>query len=340
MDNKGHEMSRGKRISILLACYLVVVVFIVAFILINKTNWFVLAAPFQPIAFLLAGLVAAPLVLTLLWERITSIKVGDFEIGLSDVEKKVSDTPLNNLTANEFSSKSPEALELIKTTLRSVEGTKILRISLGNGETWTVAYLYLLVALLADFTGTQQLLFTTGLDDNDIQLLGLVTPLILRRSLAKQYPQLERTYLGIYRSILSDVIGIRRQGNTQQDSTEFIVDGIIGNFLSELFAQEEWRSEERIPGLRERISGSWLKRLLGSSLIRNTAAFPKETGRIRKEVLFSLIISNTDRELTTTPLESSVRFFVIVEGRRLIVVDVLELSIRIAENTLQPTGKK
>ncbi len=184
-------------VSILVASYFVVFVFILAFVEINKANWFILAAPFQPIAFLLAGLVAAPLVLAFLWERIKSIKIGDLEIGLSDVEKKVSDTPLNELAAHDYSPHSTEVLELIKTTLRNVEGTKILRMSLGKGETWTVAHMYLLVALLEDFTDTQQILFSASLNGDDIHFLGLVTPPTLRRSLAKEYPELERTYRGI-----------------------------------------------------------------------------------------------------------------------------------------------
>ncbi len=110
-----------------------------------------------------------------------------------------------------------------------------------------------------------------------------------------------------------------------------MLDFIIRTFLSALVQTQD-------STLRDWVTSSLLERLLGSSLIRNTVTLAKGASRIKKDLLFSLIIDNTDRELTTAPLESSVRFFVIVEGKRLIVVDVLELTIRIADNALQTSA--
>ncbi len=189
--------------------------------------------------------------------------------------------------------------------------------------------------MLEDFTATQQLLFTATLDGNDVRFLGLVALPTLRRSLAKEYPDLERIYRSIYSSILADAIGLRRPRGTQQGTnyTDFMVDFLTRNFPSSL-------AQTQSSALRERVTSSFLEQLLGQSLVKNTVAFAKEISQIKKDVLLSIIITNTDRELTTTPLESAVRFFVIVEGKQLIVVDVLELAVHIADTTLQTTGKK
>ncbi len=85
--NEKHKVSWRRRVFILVVSYFVVFIFIFSFVEINKANWFILAAPFQPIAFLLAGLVAAPLVLAFLWERIRSVKIGELQIDLVESEK-------------------------------------------------------------------------------------------------------------------------------------------------------------------------------------------------------------------------------------------------------------
>ncbi len=112
---------------------------------------------------------------------------------------------------------------------------------LGEGRIWSVAYLYLLVALLEDFTATQQLVFLGNTPTEDNQFLGLVTPGALRRALMRASPPLEAIYRNIYAKLMSEATGSLRQGIIRQGGVtlqgnltfaDSMVERLIPSYLS------------------------------------------------------------------------------------------------------------
>lgn len=330
------EITWRTRLLVSVLGYVIVFIFFFAFIMINNIKIFLLSASLEPIAFLLAGLVAAPLVVAFLWGRITSIEIGGVKFGLEQAEKEVSEAPLNQLDTDQLPAKSPQIIYFMKTALRDAERTKLLTVNLGKGQTWRLPYLYLLVALLEDFTSTDQIIFLDNLPDEDIHFPGLVTPSTLRRALAKEYPRLERVYRQMYGSLFHDAEGILQQGRLQRDGitlqgnqtlADFIIELLIPVFLSEF-------KGDKNPEWGTRMSEELLKRLLGQDLITNATSLTEGLGKGKDESIFLTIIAQVKQKIGSKPPESSVRFFVLLDGKRFIVVDVLELAVNVSDEML------
>ncbi len=202
-----------RRVRIALMGYIIVVVFILCYA-IAANGWLGIPKTSQPIAVIFAVLVSAPLVLPFVWDRLTTVKVFNFEFDLAAAE-----VSFNNLLPNElqalallpFSADGPalsdsSAVQTIERNIQMVIGaqisqaikqtqsTELIPVDIGVGDSWWSTRLYLLAALAKDYTGVRRIVFVETLADRDNCLVGMATPAALCRGLGGQSLQLEIAY--------------------------------------------------------------------------------------------------------------------------------------------------
>ena len=160
--------------------YTAVFIFIIVYAIIQIQPWFRLSTSWQPVALAIAILLAAPLVFSLLWERLTSIKAFGVEIGLSEVVQPASDIPVIDSTVPIFqplpTSMKQEIRNNIIFIIRQSNETKLVKINLEQGHTWRIVFLFLLIALLEDESETQQIVFVDNTNGQEERFIGLETP--------------------------------------------------------------------------------------------------------------------------------------------------------------------
>ena len=137
-----------------------------------------------------AALVAAPLVVALLGDRISGVKLPWIEISLSEVRVEINGDLSS--TIQKFSSvDADERLEIgrrIGELIADPDGIVLLRADLGDGKAWWSTRIFLLAALASDYTGIQRIVFV---DEGARQhFIGLSTPMSARLALARRFPRL------------------------------------------------------------------------------------------------------------------------------------------------------
>lgn len=272
--------SNVRKIKVALAGYFVVAVFLIAFRLVHSFKDFE-----SQTAFFFAGIIALPLVIALIWDRLNKIKVGLVEIDLTEVTPSIDNalstllgsksngnkvSELGQLPENEPISKNnlilgnslqPEILRQIKNATEKAEDAQLAEIDIGLGNSWWVTRFYLLAALAEDYTKISQLLLLETRNDRDRCFLGLATPTLTRQTLGAIYPILEKSYRAAYSNCFPD---------SKMQSTEFfkqvecVVEGFgmqLHNFKPEFLKQ----SDEAV--LLEEGESEWVtKELLDRSL--------------------------------------------------------------------------
>ena len=88
------------------------------------------------------------------------------------------------------SSQRPEIVDNIKRAIMESGKVNVIKINLGQGESWWSTRLHLLAALCADYTDVRQLLF----EGEGYRFVGMATPSQARRILARAFPAVETAY--------------------------------------------------------------------------------------------------------------------------------------------------
>ncbi|MDQ6899376.1 MAG: hypothetical protein M3072_07705 [Candidatus Dormibacteraeota bacterium] len=169
------------------AGYMVVLVFVIA---VGVTR---IMSPGLPstLTLIIAGVLAAPVALAFIYDRLTGLKTPWFELTLSAVTVDVRET-LSAAIQQADSSATPALVQYISTAIAQGPAD-IVEVNLRREPWyWWSTRLYLLAALLADYTSTRQLVFVTGSAERCY--IGMATPVGVRRSLAAQFPNYEKTY--------------------------------------------------------------------------------------------------------------------------------------------------
>jgi hypothetical protein len=137
---------------------------------------------------------ALPLVLALLWERLSKVKLGEVEISLVEVTPKI-DFELANAIQDSRGSGTPQLIQLIKTAIQK-DDLELVEVNLRSSPYWWSTRLYLLAALADEYTGVERLIFV-GQQAARVYL-GMASPRAVRVALAGQFPSLETVFRTIF----------------------------------------------------------------------------------------------------------------------------------------------
>jgi hypothetical protein len=192
-------MNTYNRVRIATAAYAVVLVFFVAFLIINLLQHFLnLSVLSPPIAVAFAVLIAVPLALAFTWERLTSVKVPNIlEISLSEItvqpEIKLS-VELEGTDATQLQqlkdSGIPEIQKNIEDAIKRGPFIELIKVNLGKGNSWWSTRLYLLAALTESYTEAKRILF----EEEENSFVGIASPRDVRLALEKENANLGFSY--------------------------------------------------------------------------------------------------------------------------------------------------
>ncbi len=189
-------MNTYKKTQVALAAYSVVGVFFLAYIIVTLVQHvFSLSFLSPTIALIFAALLAIPLALAFIWDRLTSVKLTNIlEINLTELAAR-PDTKLSvQLEGTDptrlTSSGIPAILENIKAAISEGMTKELIGVNLGHGNSWWSTRLYLLAALAENYTETRQIVF----NEDDEYFVGIASPPNIRIALGARYPKLANAY--------------------------------------------------------------------------------------------------------------------------------------------------
>lgn len=229
------------------AGYLVVFVFAVGYVLAAKLgaqpSTDNQGTPLGPDTRIAVGvLLAAPLAVAFLWDRVRTLKMPGVEITLSeatiDVPTLGYGAPEDAIAATHAFSGREDILEQISNAINAPD-RQVLEINLRSQPYWWSTRLYLESALLVDRSQVQCLVFVDG--DASRRYVGTTTPRLVRDALVESRPCLET----IFQSL-----------SEQNLSVEQLIHGWIGSVF-------DGQSEHDIKVLVDRKE---LRKLLGTRL--------------------------------------------------------------------------
>jgi hypothetical protein len=139
-----------------------------------------------PSALLLAAVFASPLPLVVLWDRITSVKIFAFEVTLRDFTAPI-DHGLAVKLQEQQSSQTAAMIDSISASINDYidNNTILFEINIENGTYWWPTRLYLLAALIDDYTNVQNFVFVEG--GKERRFIGMATPRSTRAAIAKRF---------------------------------------------------------------------------------------------------------------------------------------------------------
>ena len=192
--SKGHVLARarGALVSlpswarVTLAAYGVVAVFGLAYLIVSLA-WSGLSSAETAAV---AALIALPLALGLLWPRLTGFKAFGLEVSLAQVTVQPDTRLAVAITAPDLGSAKPELVAQVTALLDPQ--IELVEIDLRDGTYWWSTRLFLLAALAQDVSDVRAFVFLRG--GIDRRFLGIAAPVTVRRGLAAQTPELEKTY--------------------------------------------------------------------------------------------------------------------------------------------------
>jgi hypothetical protein len=291
--------TRGRR-EVLAFGYVAVAIFIGAIVTVRycwpDVPW--------PIALTVAAVIASPVALALIWNRVTNLRLFSLEITLrefavfvdQDIAADVQDQRSSGTKALVF--QIGEALEKQSATL--------LEINLRNGKYWWPTRLFLLAALADDYMKIDQIVFVEGAPDR--RYIGMATPRAVRKGLSEAFTEAD------YEAKYSKSQGYRKPTDAGSPLRQKISD--ICFAWEEMFGGIE-AEEHSIAG--RFIDRSRLQACLGKEL--DGAFVPWDglvTPRLQCHVLF--------RPTPYTPL--------VQDGLLKEVASRTQLAVRIAESAL------
>ena len=140
------------------------------------------------------ALLAAPLVIAFIWNRIKAVKGFGFEVVLADVTINVS--PVNPkleeaIATQQFYSGQEAILDQISQAVQNPD-QQLEEINLHSKPYWWSTRLYLHAALLMDYSNTSDLIFVEG--DRERRYIGITSTRDLRDALAEFKPCFKMIY--------------------------------------------------------------------------------------------------------------------------------------------------
>lgn len=142
-----------------------------------------------------ASIVASPLAIALMWPRLVGFKALGFEVSLSQSSAQVEVELGSAITAQQYYSGDENLIERWANAL-SQPGVELVEVNLRNEDYWWSSRLYLLAAMMTDYTEVEHIVFVR--DPLDRVFVGFARASDVRTGLAAAFPGLERTYLDIH----------------------------------------------------------------------------------------------------------------------------------------------
>jgi hypothetical protein len=198
MTQKKLDASTRKRIGSAALGYVSVAIFLGVFIITRHAkDWLGLPADLSEATSLtLAAVVAVPVLLPFVWERLTKLKFGDIEIDLAQVSTSGGLALADELKGVEELAMGPSMLpnliDKMATAIKEAEVATVAEIDLGGP--WWSTRLYLLAALAEDYTDIRLFVFLDSRPDQSRVFVDSATPATLRRVLALHNPKLKEAY--------------------------------------------------------------------------------------------------------------------------------------------------
>jgi hypothetical protein len=121
----------------------------------------------------------------------TGLKAFGFEVTLARVEVGVSGDVVAGITTKELGSEAPEIVDRVTRAIVSPEG-ELIEINLGAGDYWWSTRLYLLSALLSDYSRVDHFAVVEGKAER--RFVGFVAVASVRQALTSTSPLLETIY--------------------------------------------------------------------------------------------------------------------------------------------------
>src|SRR6266699_3163364 len=267
------------RLKVAFVGYAVIGIFFLAYVILNFVqHWFGISALSQPIIIAFAAIVALPVICAFVWERLTAVKVFEFEINLADISLKRLDTPLidalKGASRLNFDVKLTEApitlsdllrplpiVTMVETAIKQAGTKDLIDINLGNGDVWWSTRLYLIVALAEDYFGIKHINFLEEYDGQENCFIGLATPRAILRDLAVADPRLEIAYRAAYDRVTNE----KRDTAVfvKLDRNNILIEEVI-NLMSLYISQFDLHGSEK--QLAKWVTKPLLKQWLGQNL--------------------------------------------------------------------------
>lgn len=189
--------------------YLVVALFGLTFLFV-KSRWPGLE---NITVIVIAVLVAAPLGIALLWPRLSGVKAFGVELSLTASSVQTNAELVGAITGQQYYSGSEHIIEQMRSVIVSGD-TEILEINLRDGNYWWSTRLYLLAALVNDYSNVQAFTFVEcGVER---KFLGIVRPASIQKGLAKAFPALPQIYSEL-------TVNARANPNPDQRMTQIVM---------------------------------------------------------------------------------------------------------------------
>jgi hypothetical protein len=156
-------------------------------------------------ALIVGVLVAGPLVIALMGERITGFKLGGVEISLKEVTVAV-ETDFSG-TAMKIAESGPSATPELLSTIESLmqNRSKLLRINLRDGNYWWSTRIFLVAALAQEYTEVEALIFVRSYEERIF--VGIASPRATRERIANRNPTFELAYRKARAELAQPAIG-------------------------------------------------------------------------------------------------------------------------------------
>jgi len=141
---------------------------------------------------LVAVVLAAPLVLGLLWPRLTGFKAFGVEITLAQATVPVDARIAAAIASPDIGSGAPELVTQVQALAE--QKLEVAKVDLRDESYWWSTRLFLFAALADDFSDVDTFVFVSSAD---ARFLGMASPAAVRQALATQQPELEPRYLAL-----------------------------------------------------------------------------------------------------------------------------------------------
>jgi len=214
----------------------------------------------------IATLVAGPLALALLWPHMTGLKAFGIEVTLARFEVGVSGELVAGITTKKLGSEAPEIVEQVTGAIVRPKD-ELIEINLKDGNYWWSTRLYLLSALLSDYSKVDH--FAVVDRDAERRFLGFVGVASIRQALTSTSPLLETIYRRLKANVSADPVA-----TTSDRVKNLVYQWTSANFsmdTTKQVSESEFRQLVSVDLLYE-----WLT-AVGRSLYRDAVGWSGET---------------------------------------------------------------
>jgi hypothetical protein len=267
-----------RKVRVALAAYLVTIVFGVGFLVARL----IATDESRFVAVGAAVVLALPLAIAFVGDRVTSVKFPGGEVVFAAVTIPVASTiPSDALNPSDpvaESASNPDSRSALASRLRQLieaPGAPLLQVDLRDGDYWWPTRLYLLAALLKDYTDVQRLVFVRGGPGREY--VGMARLSATCRRIENALPGLDAAYADARLQAVDDVIRGATQpsrfGTASQAATQPVTPRApVDEALVVEFVAEKWPmavESHRLVGERDieqRVDRPWLASIMGDDL--------------------------------------------------------------------------